>query len=80
MWQNPTLAKKSSSTQVALLPTDTLLCALRVMERHHVWLLPVLKEGGLVGLVSRAHLLSGWRVNPLLPVALVMAACGRPRG
>jgi CBS domain-containing protein len=83
MWmrQSRTLAERLSSTQITLLPTDTLLRALRVMEQHRVSLLPVLAEaGGLVGLVSRAHILSAWKVNPLLPVALVMAACGEPRG
>jgi CBS-domain-containing membrane protein len=80
MRQDPTRAERLSSTQVALLPTDTLLRALRVMERHRVWLLPVVEaEGGMVGLVSRAHLLSAWRVDPLLPVVLVMSACGKPR-
>ncbi len=75
MRQSPTLMETSSSTEVALLPTDTLLRALRVMERQGVWLLPVVEQaGGLVGLVSREHILSAWRVDPLLPVALVMAA------
>jgi CBS domain-containing protein len=80
MRQNLTLAERLLAAEVALLPTDTLLRALRVMERHRVVLLPVRgEEGGLVGLVSRAHLLSAWKVNPLLPVSLVMAACGKPR-
>lgn len=81
MWQDPTHTERLSSTEVALLPTDTLLRALRVMERHRVSLLPVLEEeGGLVGLVSRVRLLSAWKVNPLLPVGLVMTACGKWRG
>jgi predicted transcriptional regulator len=81
MRQSPTLAETLSSTEVALLPTDTLLRALRVMERRGVWLLPVVeKAGGLVGLVSREHILSAWRVDPLLPVAMVMAARGVGRG
>jgi CBS domain-containing protein len=81
MWQDPTLAEKLSSTEVTLLPTDTLLRALRVMERHGVSLLPVVEEaGGMVGLISRAHVLSAWRVDPLLPVGLVMSECGKPRG
>jgi CBS domain-containing protein len=64
-----------SSTEVALLPTDTLLRALRVMERRGVCLLPVVEQaGGVVGLVSRQHILSAWRVDPLLPVAMVMTA------
>ncbi len=81
MRQKPTVAERLSSTEVALVPTDTLLRALRVMEQSGTWLLPVLGEaGGLVGLVSRAHLLSGWKVDPLLPVALVMVACEKPPG
>ena len=79
MRQKPTLAETLSSIEVALVPSDTLLRALRVMERYDVSLLPVVGEaGGLVGLISREHVLSAWRVNPLLPVSLVMAACGRP--
>lgn len=79
MRQKPTLAETLSSIEVALVPSDTLLRALRVMERYAVSLLPVVGEaGGLVGLISREHVLSAWRVNPLLPVSLVMAACGRP--
>ncbi len=79
MQQNPTLAERLSSTEVALLPTDTLLRALRVMERHQAWVLPVVGEAGrLVGLISREHVLAAWRVNPLLPVVLVMAACEGP--
>ncbi|MCY1073650.1 CBS domain-containing protein [Archangium lansingense] len=70
-----------SSIDVTLVPTDTLLRALRVMERCGASLLPVVGEaGGLVGLVSRAHVLAAWKVDPLLPVALVMAALeGRPK-
>ena len=80
MRQKPTLAEPLSSTRVALLPTDTLLRALRVMEQHRLSLLPVVESaGGLVGLISRAHVLSAWKVDPLLPVALVMSACGRPQ-
>ena len=76
MRQNPTLAETLSSTEVALLPTDTLLRALRMMEEHQVRLLPVMEQaGGLLGLVTREHLLSAWRVDPFLPVAAVMAAC-----
>jgi CBS domain-containing protein len=77
MWmrQNPTLVETLSSTEVALLPTDTLLRALRMMEEHQVRLLPVMEQaGGLLGLVTREHLLSAWRVDPFLPVAAVMAA------
>ncbi len=80
MRQKPTVAETLSSIEVALVPTDTLLRALRVMERCGASLLPVVGEtGGLVGLVSRDHILSAWKVDPLLPVALVMAAYeGRP--
>ncbi|WP_309893721.1 CBS domain-containing protein [Archangium sp.] len=75
MRQNPTLVETLSSTEVALLPTDTLLRALRMMEKHQVQLLPVMEQaGGLLGLVTREHLLSAWRVDPFLPVAAVMAA------
>jgi len=75
MRQNPTLVETLSSTEVALLPTDTLLRALRMMEEHQVRLLPVMEQaGGLLGLVTREHLLSAWRVDPFLPVAAVMAA------
>ena len=81
MRQKPTVAETLSSIEVALVPTDTLLRALRVMERCGTSLLPVVGEaGGLVGLVSRAHVLAAWKVDPLLPVALVMAAYeGRPK-
>ena len=81
MRQKPTLAETLSSIEVTLVPTDTLLRALRVMERCGMSLLPVVGEsGGLVGLVSRDHILSAWKVDRLLPVALVMAAYeGRPR-
>lgn len=66
---------------VTILPTDTLLCALRVMERHGIRLLPVVKEtGALLGLVSEEHILGAWREDPLQPVLEVMAACGPPRG
>ncbi|QRK12002.1 CBS domain-containing protein [Archangium violaceum] len=81
MRQKPTLAEKLSSIEVTLVPSDTLLRALRVMERYRVCLLPVVGEAGrLVGLISRSHVLSAWGVDPLLPVSLVMAACERPRG
>lgn len=81
MRQNPTIAETLSSTEGVLRPTDTLLRALRMMKEHRVALLPVVGQaGGLVGLVSREHVLAGWRVDPLLPVAVVMAACERAKG
>lgn len=76
MGKKRSLAENLSSIEVALVPTDTLLCALRMMDRCRRGLLPVVGEAGrLVGLVSKAHILSAWEVNPLLPVSLVMAAC-----
>jgi CBS domain-containing protein len=64
---------------VTVLPTDTLVRALRVMERHGVRLLPVMEETGrLLGLISEAHILQAWTEDPLQPVAGVMAACGLP--
>jgi CBS-domain-containing membrane protein len=81
MLQNPNVAETLSSPEVAVLPTDTLLSALRVMERHGVRLLPVMaKAGRMVGLISQAHILAAWKLGPLMPVAMVMAACGVPRG
>jgi CBS domain-containing protein len=75
MQQNPTLEETLSSRGAFLLPTDTLLRALRVMEQYRLWLLPVREEAGrFVGLISRSHVLLAWKVDPLLPVALVMAA------
>jgi len=80
MRQKPSFAEKLSTIEVALVPTDTLLRALGVMERYRVRLLPVLSEAGrVVGLLSREHVMSAWEVDPLLPVSLVMAACGAPR-
>jgi len=78
MRQKPTVAEKLSSFEVALVPTDTLLRALGMMDRYRLPLLPVVGETGLlVGLLSRAHVMSAWGVDPLLPVSLVMAACER---
>ena len=69
----------TSTFTVTVLPTDTLMSALRVMERHRVQLLPVIEETGrLLGLVSEAHILQAWTEDPLQPVAGVMAACGLP--
>jgi CBS domain-containing protein len=79
MRQNPTLAEWLSSREVAVLPTDTLLRALGVMERYHIGLLPVVEQAGeLVGWVTRSHILKTWRLGPLLPVALVMQRGGGP--
>jgi predicted transcriptional regulator len=69
----------ASSPAVTILPTDTLLCALRVMERHQLRLLPVVEETGvLLGLVTEAHLLEAWAEDPLRHVSEVMAECGFP--
>jgi hypothetical protein len=70
----------TSTFTVTVLPTDTLVRALRVMERHRVQLLPVLEEktGRMLGLLSQEHILQGWTEDPLQPVAGVMAACGMP--
>lgn len=71
----------TSTFTVTVLPTDTLMSALRVMERHRVQLLPVIEETGkLLGLLSEEHILQGWTEDPLQPVAGVMAACGMPGG
>jgi predicted transcriptional regulator len=69
----------TSTSTVTVLPTDTLVRALRVMERHQVQLLPVMEETGeLLGLISEAHILQAWSEDPLQPVSEVMAACGVP--
>jgi len=69
----------TSTFTVTVLPTDTLMSALRVMERHRVQLLPVMEETGkLLGLLSEEHILQAWTEDPLQPVAGVMAACGMP--
>ena len=71
----------TSTFTVTVLPTDTLMSALRVMERHRVQLLPVMEETGkLLGLLSEEHILQAWTEDPLQPVAGVMAACGMPEG
>ncbi|WP_284664222.1 CBS domain-containing protein [Myxococcus sp. SDU36] len=68
-----------SSLIATAFPTDTLLAALRKMERHQVRLLGVVGEGGgLLGLVSEEHLLAAWRGDPLAPVSGVMARAGAP--
>ncbi|MDY7226026.1 CBS domain-containing protein [Hyalangium rubrum] len=79
MRQQGTKKETAASATVTVLPTDTLLCALRVMEAHHLRLLPVVEETGvLLGLVSEAHILQAWGEGPLQPVSEVMAECGFP--
>ncbi|WP_426756559.1 CBS domain-containing protein [Myxococcus sp. Y35] len=71
--------EKWSSLIATVFPTDTLLAALRTMERHQVRLLGVVGDGGgLVGVVSEEHILAAWRGDPLAPVAGVMARAGAP--
>lgn len=79
MQQHGTNEETAVSATVTVLPTDTLLCALRVMERHQVRLLPVVEEKGtLLGLISEARILKAWEVDPLLRVSEVMEECGPP--
>jgi hypothetical protein len=81
MGQQGTNREMTSTFTVTVLPTDTLVCALRMMERHRVQLLPVMEETGrLLGLISEAHILQAWTEDPLQPVAGVMAVCGLPGG
>ncbi|MFL5345495.1 MAG: HPP family protein [Hyalangium sp.] len=69
----------AASKGVTVLPTDTLLCVLRVMNEHQVRLLPVVEETGtLLGLISEAHILEAWEEDPLRLVCEVMAECGPP--
>jgi predicted transcriptional regulator len=69
----------AASGTVTVLPTDTLLCALRVMKEHQVSLLPVMEEtGALVGLIHETHILEAWEEDPLRYVSEVMAECGPP--
>lgn len=80
MQQGGTSEEVAASVGVTVLPTDTLLCALRVMERHQVRLLPVVEETGeLLGLVSEEHILGAWGEDPLQLVREVMAESGPPR-
>ncbi|WP_240359620.1 CBS domain-containing protein [Pyxidicoccus trucidator] len=68
-----------SSFIATVFPTDTLLRALREMERHQVRMLGVVGEGGgLLGLVSEAHILAAWQVDPLASVSEVMARVKPP--
>jgi CBS-domain-containing membrane protein len=79
MRQQKSESENTLSPIATVFPTDTLLHALRVMEQHHVRLLAVVGETGvLLGLVDETHLLEGWGEDPLLPVAAVMALCARP--
>jgi hypothetical protein len=79
MRQSGKTAEGAASPITTVLPTDTLLYALRVMEQCQVRLLGVMGETGvLLGLVSEAHILKSWGDNPLQPVAEVMALCARP--
>ena len=79
MQQQGTHKENSASGAVTVLPTDTLLWALRLMERHRIRLLAVVEEtGALVGVISEAHILQAWTAGPLQPVCEVMAACGQP--
>jgi CBS-domain-containing membrane protein len=67
-----------SSFIATVFPTDTLLGALKVMDRHHVRLVGVVgAEGRLVGVVHETQLLAAWRLDPLAQVADVMARVRR---
>ncbi len=46
-----------SAEIVSVAPQDSLSEVVRLMERHHVKRLPVIEEGRLIGIVSRADLL-----------------------
>ncbi len=79
MQQHGTDMEMGAVANVTILPTDTLLCALRVMKEHRVGLLPVVEEAGvLLGLITEAHILAVWERDPLRKVSEVMAACGPP--
>jgi CBS domain-containing protein len=79
MQQRGTNEEIAAPVTVTVLPTDTLLCALRVMEEHQVRVLPVVEEtGALLGLISEAHILEAWEEDPLRLVSEVMAECGPP--
>ncbi|AFE03493.1 hypothetical protein COCOR_00443 [Corallococcus coralloides DSM 2259] len=63
-----------SSFIATVFPTDTLLGALKVMERHHVQVVGVVGAGGsLVGVVHETQVLAGWQTDPLAQVSDVMA-------
>lgn len=79
MRRNRAFKEVWSSFIATVFPTDTLLRALREMERHQVRLLGVVGEGGgLLGLVSESHILAAWGVDPLAPVSEVMARVRPP--
>ncbi|MCY1017524.1 CBS domain-containing protein [Pyxidicoccus sp. MSG2] len=79
MRQNRAFKEALSSFIATVFPTDTLLRALREMERHQVRMLGVVGEGGgLLGLVSEAHILAAWGEDPLSPVSRVMARVKPP--
>jgi CBS-domain-containing membrane protein len=79
MRQNRAFKEALSSFIATVFPTDTLLRALREMERHQVRMLGVVGEGGgFVGVVSEAHILAAWRADPFTPVSEVMARVKPP--
>lgn len=79
MQRQGTDEEAAASGTVIVLPTDTLLCALGVMEQHQVRLLPVVgKAGELLGLISEQHILEAWGEDPLQLVFEVMAESGPP--
>ena len=66
MQHHGTNAELEAPATVTVLPTDTLLCALRRMQEHRICLLPVVEEtGALLGLISEAHILEAWDEDPL---------------
>lgn len=79
MQQQGTNEEAVVAMNVTVLPTDTLLCALRIMQEHQLRLLPVVEETGeLLGLISETHILEAWEEDPLRLVSEVMAECGPP--
>lgn len=79
MRRNQAWKEMWTSLIATVFPTDTLLAALRKMERHQVRLLGVVGEGGgVLGVVSEEHILAAWRGDPLAPVSRVMARAGEP--
>lgn len=79
MQHQGTNEEREASATVTVLPTDTLLCALRRMQEHRISLLPVVEQTGeFLGLISEAHILEAWDEDPLRLVGEVMAECGPP--